>query len=326
MARINELKLSNIQQIRECFYNRQVWTKNQLAEKTGQSLAGITNIIQDLVCHKEIEYIGEAQSTGGRKSKQYILNKDYYHIGMIILKRDDTYYHFIGSTVDLMGSVLSEHKITSEIGNLDELNQLIAQMIKNDSKMSLLVISIPGVCRHGKIDICDFKEFNNCHLEEVIFKRYKVPSIIENDVNIASIGLSMMHPDVSHLAFIYQPEAEYVGCGMMIDHKLYNGYSHFAGELRYLPFYTHAQQKQLLKENPQSLLRKQLLTLCCVFNPEMIGVCSDVIESIEEISLDSEIPKLHYPKIVEIKDINTMIWDGLYSIAINKLKERQGEE
>lgn len=325
MARINELKLSNIQEIRECFYNIKVWTKNELAEKTGQSLAGITNILHDLIEKKEIEYIGEAESTGGRKSKQYLLNKDYYHIGMIILKRDQNRYQFIGRTIDLIGTNLYEKKFVSEIGNLEELNDIVDQMMAKDRGISLLVLSIPGICQEGKIDICDFEQLNGCHLGRALKQRYGLDYVIENDVNNACIGLSYMYPKSPHLAFIYQPAAVYVGCGMMIDHKLYNGFSHFAGELRYLPFYTHSQQDQLLKENPQLLLTKQILTLCCVFNPEIIGVCSDVVESVELLDIDSGIPKHHYPQIVQIKEMNEMIWKGLYSIAIKNLKEKKGK-
>ena len=156
----------------------------------------------------------------------------------------------------------------------------------------------------------------------MIKQRYGINCIIENDVNNACIGLSYMYPQSPHLAFIYQPAVVYVGCGMMIDHKLYNGFSHFAGELRYLPFYTHQQQDQLLRKDPELLLTKQILTLCCVFNPEIIGVCSEVVESIGNLNLNSEIPKYHYPQLVQIKDMNEMIWKGLYSIAIRNLKEK----
>ena len=41
---------------------------------------------------------------------------------------------------------------------------------------------------------------------------------------------------IKNSAFIYQPAIDYVGCGMIIQGKLYNGFSHFAGELRCLPF------------------------------------------------------------------------------------------
>ena len=60
-------------------------------------------------------------------------------------------------------------------------------------------------------------------------------------------------------ALIYQPAVDYVGCVMIIQGKLYNGFSHFAGELRCLPFYDHLQQERLLKDAPQELFEVDVL-------------------------------------------------------------------
>ena len=103
LVKITELKTNNIHQVRLCFYNGEIWTKNDLAKHTGLSLAATTNILQLLLKDDEIKLVGEAQSTGGRKSKQYILNKDYYHLGNVSLKRDDQYYYFLVKITDLLG-------------------------------------------------------------------------------------------------------------------------------------------------------------------------------------------------------------------------------
>lgn len=116
---------------------------------------------------------------------------------------------------------------------------------------------------------------------------------------------------------IYQPAIDYVGCGMIIQGKLYNGFSHFAGELRCLPFYDHLQQVRLLKDAPQELLEKQIVTLCCVLNPEAIGICSDVLKDIQ-ISLPT-IPLKHQPQIIKINQLYTLIKEGLFQIGKNQM-------
>ena len=84
MTKITDLKEDNIHQIRQCFYDGEIWTKNKLAQKTGLSLAATTNILQYLLQNNEILLDGKAQSTGGRKSKQYVLNADYQSLGVKI--------------------------------------------------------------------------------------------------------------------------------------------------------------------------------------------------------------------------------------------------
>lgn len=321
MVRINELKKSNIQKIRECFYNCEIWTKNELSKKTGLSLAGTTNVLMELLANNEIEFIGEANSTGGRKSKQYILNKDYYHIGIIILRRENKNYRIIIKSLDLLSNIVYEKELISSRGTIQELDLTIKQLLENDNNVSILSISIPGVCQDGHVDICDYEEFEDFALGKYIYSKFHLEAIIENDVNVACIGFSDSYPEVSHLSFIYQPAVKYVGIGMMIDRKLYNGFSHFAGELRYLPFYTHQQQDEMLKYSPKELLLKQIVTLICVMNPEVIGYHSDVFDT--EMTLeDYSIFKKHYPVLVRVPDFNNVILKGLYSIGLKNLMKR----
>lgn len=54
--------------------------KNDLAYKTSLSLATTTNILQEMLKSREIEYVSDSMSTGDRKSKEYQLYKDYKHL------------------------------------------------------------------------------------------------------------------------------------------------------------------------------------------------------------------------------------------------------
>ena len=81
----------------------------------------------------------------------------------------------------------------------------------------------------GIVDVCDFKAFENMDLKAYIQTLYSHQIIIENDVNIASIGFSALYPNYQHMVLVYQPLLEYIGCGMIINGTLYDGFTHFAG-------------------------------------------------------------------------------------------------
>ena len=249
------------------------------------------------------------------------MNKDYYHIGIIILRRENKNYRIIIKSLDLLSNIVYEKELISSRGTIQELDLTIKQLLENDNNVSILSICIPGVCQDGHVDICDYEEFEDFALGKYIYSKFHLEVIIENDVNVACIGFSDSYPEVSHLSFIYQPAVKYVGIGMMIDRKLYNGFSHFAGELRYLPFYTHQQQDEMLKYSPKELLLKQIVTLICVMNPEVIGYHSDVFDT--EMTLeDYSIFKKHYPVLVRVPDFNNVILKGLYSIGLKNLMKR----
>ena len=74
---------------------------------------------------------------------------------------------------------------------------------------------------------------------------------------------------------------------------------------------------RLLKDAPQELLEKQIVTLCCVLNPEAIGICSDVLKDIQ-ISLPT-IPLKHQPQIIKINQLYTLIKEGLFQIGKNQM-------
>lgn len=238
MSKITDLKEDNIHQIRQCFYDGEIWTKNKLAQKTGLSLAATTNILQYLLQNNEILLDGKAQSTGGRKSKQYVLNADYQSLGVMILKRDHINYYYAGRIYNLLGKCLGDIRLTGTKGDYNELVRAIDLLLKK-KRFNSLVISIPGVSNNGMINICDFEELAQRDLGGLLKDRYQLSIIIENDVNVAGIGFSRQYPQCNNLAFMYQPKVKYIGCSMIINHQLCKGFSNFAGELSYLPFFTH---------------------------------------------------------------------------------------
>jgi hypothetical protein len=323
MSKIEDLKRENEQMIRECFYNGNIWTKNELSLQTGISLALTTTILQGLQSNKEIIFIGEAESTGGRKSKQYQLNNNYYYILEVVLKREDLFYTFVLQKVDLFNQVLKRTRIQSKTGSIKELLKSMDALLQGDKQITIICLSIPGICQNGFIDICDFEDFVEVDLKQILQERYSIDIVIENDVNVACIGFSHDYKEYQHLAFVYQPRVKYVGCGIMIERKLYNGFSHFAGELSYLPFLSHEQQDQMTKDNPKELLEKQIETLCSVINPAIIGVHSDIIDNDKTLHI-SNISLIHQPIIAYIEDFDGMISNGLYQIGLKALKEKRG--
>ena len=322
MTKIEDLKLKNTNIMKECFLDAQIWTKNALSLKTGISKTATTNILKELLEKQVICYIGEACSTGGRKSKQYQINKDYFHVGRIVLQRKKEQYILSGQSVNLFGQIVVEKDMISHTGSYQELVNLIQHLLINDSSISILCLSIPGICENGYISDCDFDKLQHIELKKCLTHLFHKKVIIENDVNVAAIGLHHLF-GMSHLALLYQPEVEYVGCGMIINNQLYNGFSHFAGELRYLPFYNHQIQDDMLKSQPEELLRLQIETICCVMNPEIICLCSDVLSKEKLEALNFQLPKQHLPQIQIIDCLNEYLYEGLYDIAINSITEEE---
>ena len=322
MAANNESKLENIQKVRACFYDGKIWTKNKIATQTNLSLALTTNILGELLEDNEIIYIGDADSTGGRKSKRYILNENYSHIGMINLTKDHLKYVMKLSSFNLNEEKIFEVTNEDDQGNLQSLMQCTKILLEKDPLIEVIIISLPGVCVNGVVDLCDYQNLEGENIVDCLSIISNRKVIVENDVNIACIGFSYEHPNVKQLAFMYQPSQDYVGCGIVLNGSLYNGFSHFAGELRYLPCYDSQSQDEMLIHDPEGLLMDQIVSLTAVLNPQMVGYHSDCFTSFKKKITDYGIPSKHCPILVEVKDLDGEIEKGLFSIGLKNIKEK----
>lgn len=317
LANTEDLRRENEQKIKRCFLDGAVWTKTDISKKTKISCALITNVLQKLQMNQEIIFVGEASSTGGRKSKQYQINPDKRHILQVNCKVDENGFQIIFQISDMLQHVLEQKKIIDSNDALKRVLEEIERFYQKDSLIDLIIVSIPGICNKGYIEVCDIEELEGADLGLILSKRFNSAVILENDVNVACIGFSYQFAQFDHLAFLYQPQSSYVGCGIMIDKKLYNGASHFAGELRYLPFYTHEEQDEMLKTNPKRLLEKQIMSVCCVLDPQIVGVFSAILKN-EQLNLGL-LPEGHRPKVVCVDDMDELIFKGLYQIGVREI-------
>lgn len=305
MTKVNEFKIENIQLVRECFYQGDVLTKEVIKESTGLSNATLVNILSCLLETKEIKQIDDAKSTGGRKKKQYVLNPSYAYLLKVHLHKHRKVHVFDVSLCNLNDEVIRKESMRSSKGSIEELFGILDACIT--SKVKMLCISIPGICKEGIIRECDFKQFENIDLGKQLKGRYKIPYVIENDVNVAVIGCTKKYKDIKDMVLIYQPQQDYFGCGILIDGKLYNGYSHAAGELRFLPDKTLKQQDEENKKHPKEFLENRIKIMKTILDPEKMLVASDLCD-VSTIK-----------NITPIKNMDEIILEGLFNIGLHNL-------
>ena len=84
--------------------------------------------------------------------------------------------------------------------------------------------------------------------------------ILENDVNVASLGYCSIHPEFRTLALLYQPDTYFAGSGIIIKNRLHRGRNGFAGEAGYLMNgYKRSNDFTFLLLNPITALTHQSL-------------------------------------------------------------------
>ena len=257
-----KLKQMNKQSIKDYFYKERFSNKNQLAQNTGISKTTCTTIIKELLEEGFLRQTENNESTGGRPSKGYELNKDHYHVCLIMIENGEL-VEIRFEIRNLWGETVEKRKIEVKGSCIERLQDYLSDFMNKDQRISYVALSLPAVINE-KYDIlsCDVWEFENKNMHDILDK-YKIPFIVENDVNLAVVGY---HTVEESLVFLYQPDSMYSGCGIMINHQLYRGSTLFAGEVGYLNGCAFVEPEDF--DIAEMTIVEQLTALICVLNPQ----------------------------------------------------------
>lgn len=312
--KVDQLKQVHIQKIKDYFYHVRQSNKNQLSEYTGISKTTCTTILKELIQERFLVQADNNDSTGGRPSKQYQLNRNYSHSCLVYLKNKEQVEIEIQVKNLYAEDLVYEKQIFPKF-SVNYLYEMLDGIFANDSKITVIAISIPGVVSQENCIIsCDIKELEEQNLEMLLRIRYNVHIVIENDVNLAVVGY---HSYEESLAFVFQPRLMYSGCGIMLNHQLYRGATLFAGEVGWLSDCVGVKAKDA--KTAWRILIYQLNALICIINPQKIIIYSSYLYKAKDILLELEkhIPKCHLPEIYFAKGMESYVFKGMMEASID---------
>lgn len=294
-------------------------TKNSLAMETGLSVATCGNLLSGLIQNGMAAELEAADSTGGRPSRRFSFNREYAYILTVFPRIEGEMLTLNYAIADMLGGVIEQgSRQHSHIG-LSELESLLDSLIGIYQKVAVLSVGIPGVIWNYGIGSCDFESFEGVDLQEHLSARYKINTVVENDVNTAAFGYYHQNcgREACSLAYIYYPEGHNPGAGIIIDGKIIRGASNFAGEIGWLP--------EAGQEDSSGKIANAVIAVNCIINPEQIiisGIFLDreIVDKIRENAALS-MPEGHLPSIVFEKDFRASYSAGLIHIGLEKYSE-----
>lgn len=215
-------------------------TRKQLAESTSYSAATITNHVKKLI---EEEYVIETEkgtSNGGRKPVYIKVNpKKGYMLALNIGVNHSQLYLF-----DLAFEVLAsknidiEHQEDAEFNLLqikDQIEQLLAEQQIKREKILGLGVGVPALIDREKnsLEFAPNLGWRDLEIPKFYAQYFDFPVLLENEAKAAVIGeKEFVYPDIENLVFVSINEG--IGCGILLDGKLYTGASGNAGEFGHL--------------------------------------------------------------------------------------------
>lgn len=201
-----------------------------ISRKLGLNKATVSYLISELEEKTLIVQKDELKITKGRHSVIYELNRNYGTIISINLKPSRIQYYI----TNLYGTVIFSNELKKIIHNPDELFNCICDIINELFPKYNNIIAI-GIGIHGTIysnGIIHFAPYNNIsnyNLKQKLYDKFSDTHIfIENEANITALGENHIL-DEENLITITNSKG--VGCGIIINYKIYKGQNGFAGEI-----------------------------------------------------------------------------------------------
>ncbi|HEY8391661.1 MAG TPA: ROK family transcriptional regulator [Capillibacterium sp.] len=232
------MRNTNKTQILKCIKEKQPVSKREIAEDLGLSTTTISTFIKELEYEGVIQPGGTAQSTGGRRSVLYQLNPEYAYTLGIDLKVD----RIIGVLQNFKGEIIGAKETL--FTDRDEwkvipLLKSFIQEISAENRISFTQLGGIGIGVPGVLDresrIIDFApNLGWRHVDLPAMLAIDKPVYLENEANAGALGEMGfgVAKHVSHLVYISVGMG--IGCGLLIDNRLFSGYCQQAGEFGHM--------------------------------------------------------------------------------------------
>ncbi|WP_241158260.1 ROK family protein [Cohnella candidum] len=281
-------------------------TKKQLSEATGLSLVTVGTVLQELISSGEVRETEPVSSNGGRPALKYAYNERHALV-LILFPVERGGRLFIHRAVaDLAGERLEEAEIPADIVELALFQRLIDESMAAYRQIRAIGIGLPGAEYEGELIVSDYENLKDKAILEHLGSRYRLPVVIENDVNAAAVGFWLArpsHPDTTGV-YLYFPDRFPPGAGIFIDGKLYRGKRGFAGEVANIPLGIPWGDTALAasEERLCEALAKLAISVISVLNPDSVVLCgsfitADHIQTVKALCAD-RLPKAVLPEIV----------------------------
>lgn len=205
--------------------------ERSLAELTECTDGGLTTVTKCVTQAMEYGMISEgsiAESTGGRKARRYLINKEYQYFLFIIV--DNNYLYC--KVCDFGYGLVEEYNVHFKIDEYMEAVYSVIDRAKGKYDVGTVCLSIPCVVKDGVILEWYYnRRMQGFNIKKDIEERYMLNVIVQNDMKLTVTGESAKRhdgiKDIVAVQFVHNG----LGVAAMVNGQLLEGSAGFAGEV-----------------------------------------------------------------------------------------------
>lgn len=302
------MKELNISLIKEALTKHESATRVELSSITGISQPTVNLLIRQLLKDRTVVSVGTIQAARGRKAEVFSLNTKRCRIASVIVTKNAFQYAISDMNLNIEASCVIPRDNNRTFSQ--QLCEIIQQISENNQYVQAVSVGIPGaVSEAGQVfAIPHIPEWEKTNLKKLLESQFKLPILIMNDINAIAVGYACsFRTGVQNMVYLHV-EHNSIGAGIIINGRLYTGFSSFAGEVGYMQTEAGTSAEEILPTAGPAqriaLLGAVAANIICVLNPEKIVIGgTDIPDSLYEYVQKGsfmQLPESIMPQIVVI--------------------------
>lgn len=151
----------------------------------------------------------------------------------------------LSALIDGSNKILAKEKIATELingkeGLVDSIVRSVKKVMKENEvterEIKAISLGVPGTVNpfSGMISNAPNLGIKNFNIKEALLKQFSIPLLIENDVNLAGLGIKKFETgdDTNNMLVVFVGTG--IGGALFFDGKIYRGSTFFAGEIGHM--------------------------------------------------------------------------------------------
>jgi glucokinase len=215
-------------------------SRTYLAKRLNISLPTVMRIVDELIDDDLVRPLNETEWSGGRRRSLLEFAADSSTVIGVDLGGTKMY----GALADLGGNVLEEillpqhdtHGENSYIELVELIEALLEKAVGLGIEVRGIGVGAPGITLHeeGIVTWAPSLGWRNYPLKTKLSEHFKLPVIVDNDVNLAALGELWFGVGHNCKNMVLISVGTGIGAGIVIDGALYRGSHQASGEIGYL--------------------------------------------------------------------------------------------
>ena len=257
---LKNIRNKNLSDILQVLRNKGTCSLSELSQNTDGGLTTVKKCVAQAIDYGMTIEGNIAESTGGRKARQYLINREYQYYFIAIVDNNN----LIIKVFDFAINCVEDYQKSFEMNLFfSALNEEIEKQARKYT-IGTIGVSLPCIVKNGVVlDWYYNPEMVGFDIKNKLEEKYKANVVVQNDMKLTALGV--FNTDEINAKNIVTMQFGHNGVGMagIVNGHLIEGSTGFAGEVGYI----NDLRKNIMGVSyPAKIVRNAIVFL----NPEII--------------------------------------------------------